>query len=40
MITTGSVRGKCEARHDGQRRFHPAAAISVGAPHWAQRWRE
>ena len=40
MITTGSVRGKCEARQSGQRRTQPADATRVGEPHWAQkRWR-
>src|SRR6266851_736755 len=40
MITTGSVRGKCDARQSGQRRFQPADAILVADPHWAQkRWR-
>jgi hypothetical protein len=37
MITTGSVRGKWDARHAGQRRFQPAEAILVGDPHWAQK---
>jgi hypothetical protein len=33
MITTGSVRGKWDARHSGQRRTHPADAARVGDPH-------
>jgi len=37
MITTGSVRGKCDARQSGQRRTQPADATFVGDPHWAQK---
>ena len=36
MITTGSVRGKCERLQAGQLRCHPAIAISDGAPQVAQ----
>ncbi len=37
MITTGSVRGKCDARHSGQRRTQPANSTRVGEPHCAQK---
>ena len=37
MITTGSVRGKCERLQAGQLRCHPAIAISEGAPQVAQK---
>ena len=37
MMTTGSVRGKCDARQSGQRRTQPADATRVGDPHWAQK---
>ena len=37
MITTGSVRGKCDARHSGQRRTQPADVTRVGEPHCAQK---
>jgi hypothetical protein len=37
MITTGSVRGKCCARHTGQSRRQPASTRSVAAPHDEQK---
>ena len=36
MMTTGSVRGKCSARHDEQSRRQPAWLSAVGAPQFGQ----
>jgi hypothetical protein len=37
MITTGSVRGKCWVRQDGQSRRQPASTTLLGAPQFEQK---
>src|SRR4030095_3806621 len=40
MITTGSVRGKCCVRQDGQSRRQPPSTRLLAAPQFGQkRWR-